>query len=159
MTREQQIEQAKEILRNEDCVFVECVNALDSWNGFADGFRCYDMCELDDLYGDMRLSEFLDLLTSDFSNADNFFYHSIYGLKSADDIADVYRDNTTVDEVFDELLDKWGRIDLYGVDDFADLMEDIYNYEGTDDEEPEEELPWAMTNRNGADFSQWIDEE
>lgn len=134
MTRTEQIAQALDML-SDDELFIECVNELDSWNGFADGFRCYDMCEIDDLYGDMRLSDFLDLLTGNFSHTDSYFYHTIYGLESTDYIIDVYRDHTDEHEVLDALLDNWPHMDIYGADDFCDLMDDIYNEEGTDDEE------------------------
>ena len=38
-------------------------------------------------------------------------------------------------------------------------MDSLFNEDYDDEEEPEEELPWAMTNRNGADYSQWTDED
>ena len=49
-TLEEMKREAIETLRNNDEIFIDMVNELDSWNGYADGFRCYPMYELDDLF-------------------------------------------------------------------------------------------------------------
>ena len=150
MTRQELIDEAMEFLRNDDNVYCEAVESLDCWDGFADGYRCYYMSDLDDLYGDMKLSDFLDLLNDDFCSRDEYFYHDTYGLHSTDSKEDVYRDNTDIDEVFEALLDNWNHMDLYGVDDFEDIMDDLFNENYDDEDDESDEAP--------TDF-EWQDEE
>lgn len=42
--------EAIERLEEDDELFCELVEDLDSWNGFADGFRCYPMDEIDEIF-------------------------------------------------------------------------------------------------------------
>lgn len=98
------VKKAIEELKNNDELFVDMVNELDNWNGYADGFRAYSMCELDDLHHGMSLSDFLTRITEDFNINDDYFYYSIYGLESTDDIVELYRDNVSEEELFDELI-------------------------------------------------------
>lgn len=120
---------ALETLKTNDDIFVSCVDDLDSWNGYADGFRAYDMCELDDLHYGMKLSEFLEKITSDFDIRDNYFYYSIYGLESCDDKTALYRDNVDEGELLDNLIDRENDLDLAWIDtDFADIIECLANY-------------------------------
>lgn len=113
----------KEIEENDD-LLCELVDELDSWNGYADGFRAYDMYELDDLHCDMKLSEFLSRVTKDFDLRDNFFYYSIYGLESTNDKALLYRDNTDCGEILDNVIEY--RNHLYIIDkDFEELLDEI----------------------------------
>ena len=120
------IEQAIEELKNNDNLFCDCIEELDSWNGFADGFRCYDMGDLDEFFRDMKLSDFLDLITSDFNVRDNYFVETIYGLESCDYREDVYRDNVDEGELLDELIDKYNHIDLAWIDaEFDELVQSI----------------------------------
>lgn len=158
MTRQELINRAIEMLDNDDSIFVEAVNELDSYNGFADGWRCEPMDFFDDYFSGQTPSEILQSLSSDFDIRDNYFYCGIYGVESTDYPEDLYRNNTDSGEVFDELLDHWNSVNIYDSE-FNEIMDSLYNEDYDDEEEPEEELPWAMTNRNGADFSQWIDEE
>lgn len=143
MTRQELIDKAMEMLRTDDDVFVEAVNTLDCWDGFADGYRCYPMDEIDDFFYGVKIGDFLDKLSANFNHTDDYFYDTIYGLASTDDIASIYRDNTDAGEVFDALLDNWNHMDLYGVDDFENIMDDLYN-ENYDDEEDEDsqEFEW-----------------
>ena len=101
---------AIEILKDNDDLFLEMVNELDSYNGFADDFRAYPMDEIDDLYCGVKIGDFLDMLTSDFDHTDEYFYHSIYGIKSTDNIADLYRDNVDADDLLDALIDYYPHI-------------------------------------------------
>ena len=60
MTRyEEMMNKAVEMLKENDELFVDMVNELDSWNGFADGYRGFPMDELDELFGQMKLTDFL----------------------------------------------------------------------------------------------------
>lgn len=118
------ITEAIEELKNNDELFVDMVNELDSWNGFADGFRCYPMYELDELFGGCSLSEFLDKLGEDFNIRDNYIVDTIYGLESTDYPEDVYRDNVDEGELLDNIIEHVD--DIYFSDcDFEELIRNI----------------------------------
>ena len=126
-----------ETLKNNDDIFVNCVNELDNWDGFADGFRCFDMSELDDFYCDCKVSKLLHDITSDFNLNDNYFYFSVYGLESCNDVAELYRDKVWESELLDELINKYNHLDIDYIDsDFDKLLEAIFYY---DEEETNEE--------------------
>ena len=123
------IEKALEILDNRNDVFVSCVDELDSWNGFADGFRCFPMDELYDLYHNCKVSEFLGQLDlSNFDLSDTYFINTIYGLQSTSDIYDVYSDNTDSGEILDNLIDNYNHLDLSWIDsELDDLVSQLFN--------------------------------
>lgn len=124
--------QALEELKNNDDLFVDMVNELDSWNGYADGFRAYDMSELDDLFYGCKLSEFLEKITSDFDLRDNYFVDTIYGLESCDDIAEHYRDNVDEEELLDNIIDNENNIYFYDKD-FEELIDNIIDAQAEED--------------------------
>lgn len=158
MTRQELIDKAIAMLDGNDDIFVQAVNELDSYNGFADGWRCEPMDYLDDYFYDVKPSELLQQLSSDFDIRDNYFYCGIYGVESTDYPEELYRNNTDSGEVFDELLDHWNSVDIYDSE-FCEIMDNLYNEEYDDaDEEPEEELPYGSP-RNSADYTGWTDEE
>ena len=137
-TLEELRQAAIEMLENDDDLFVECVNELDSWNGFADGYRCYDMSEFNDLfYGTLPL-DVIDKVTSEFSTNDNYFVDTIYGIESTDFPEDVYRSNTDEEEVLDNVIDYYNHLSISDSD-FNDLVEEIINYEEDEDEDEEAE--------------------
>lgn len=129
--------EAIEMLENDDELFCNMVEELDSWNGYADGYRAYEMGELDEQYYDCPASKIINDLTEDFSINDNYFYFSIYGLESCDDKSELYRDNTTEDEVLDAVLDYYPHL-YFSDSDFKDLIEEIDNYDEDDEDEEEE---------------------
>ena len=49
-TYQQLVLEAIDILNNDDEIFCDMINELDAWNGYADGFRCYCMEDLDELF-------------------------------------------------------------------------------------------------------------
>lgn len=140
MTRyEDMINKALEMLKDNDDLFVDCVNELDSWNGYADGFRGYPMWEIDDLFCGVKIGDFLDKLTSDFNHNDEYFIDTVYGLDSCDDLAEHYRNEVDEGELLDNLIDNYSNIDLKWSDsEFDDLINDIVNYD-EDDEDDEGE--------------------
>ena len=101
---------AVEMLKDNDDLFVDMVNELDGYNGFADGFRAYPMYEIDELHYGVSIGEFLDRLTNDFNHNDDYFYYSIYGLESTDDIAELYHDNVDEDELLEQLIEYYPHI-------------------------------------------------
>lgn len=129
---------AIEELKNNDELLVDVVNELDSWNGYADGFRAYGMEELDDLHHGISLSDFLSRVTSDFNLNDNYFYYSIYGLESCNDIAELYRDNVWESDLLDEVIEHYYDIDIkwYSAD-FDELINSIIEAEEEEEEEEE----------------------
>ena len=129
-------EEALEMLLNDDDLFCSMVDELDSWNGYADGFRCYEMSELDELFCDVKVSDFLDKLAAGFCHTDDYFYDSIYGIDSTDDKTDLYRCNVSETDLLDEIIDKANHLYFYDSD-FEELISDIVNYTGDDDDETE----------------------
>ena len=126
------VEKAIETINKDDDLFVQLVDELDSYMGFADGFRCFQMDELDDFYCDCKVSKLLNDITDDFNLNDDYFYFSIYGLESTDSVIDLYRDHTDASEIFDNLLNYHYNIYYYDSD-FEELMESIVNFNSEDE--------------------------
>lgn len=132
-TRAEIIETLTQLLEDDD-VFVSAIDELDAWNGYADGFRVYPMDELDELFFDTKLSDFLNMLTKGFDLNDDYFIDTIYGLESTNDKAEVYRDNVNIDELIDSLIDNFGHLDLYRIDEDLNDMIVEYIELGSDEE-------------------------
>ncbi len=115
---------ALECLEDDD-VLVEAVKELCCWNGFIEE-ECFNMADLEELYGHMNLGDFLDHITSDFNHTDNYFYETIWGLESCDDEAEHYRDCVTNEEVLDALIDNYNHVSLSDTE-FDSLVEVLYN--------------------------------
>lgn len=144
----------------EDDIFIEAVKELCSWNGFVEE-ECFSMDELDELYGHMKLGDFLNHITNDFNYNDNYFYETIYGLESCDDEAEHYRDCVTNEEVLNELIDYYNHVSLSDTT-FDGLVEVLYdnnfgieedweydenNYDGEEYLEEPEETDEEFKNR------------
>lgn len=95
---------------NDGDLFCEMIRELDSYNGFAEGFRCYPMEEIDELFCDVKIGDFLDMLNGDFNHRDNYFTTTIYGIGSTNYEEDFYRDNTDNDEVLNALIECYPHI-------------------------------------------------
>lgn len=144
------VERAIEMIRTNDDLMIELVDELDACNGYADGFRAYDMCELDDFYSGVSAAKLLEDLTADFNKYDEWFYFSIYGLESTDDKADLYRANTDAGEIFDNVLENLNHLNIYNYD-FREIMEEISNYneDAQEDETAESAISAAAATLNG----------
>ena len=129
---------AIEMLEEDDNLFCDMVEEIDSWNGFADGFRCYPMDEIDEIFSGVSIGDFLDKLAGDFNHRQNYFVDTIYGLESADYKEEVYRDNTSSEEVLEEVLEYSGRIYI-GNSEFKELVEALVDYDEEEEEEEEEQ--------------------
>lgn len=125
------MEKALEMLNSDDELYVDMVNELDGWNGFADGFRAFPMYEIDDLFCDTKVSDFLDMLGRDFNHNDTYFIDTIYGLESCNDIAAHYRDNADPGDVLDNVIENANNL-WFSDSDFENLINNIVNY--TEDE-------------------------
>lgn len=123
------INEALNVLENDDTVFTDMVNELDSWNGYADGFRCFPMDELDDLFGGCTLSDFLNKLAPDFNYQDEYMIDTIYGLSSTNDMAAVYRDNVNAGELLDNIIEYKNHLYFYDSD-FENLIDEIIKMKG-----------------------------
>ena len=134
---EELVKDAMAMLEDDADLFVEMINELDSYNGFADGFRCCGMYELDDLFCDCKVSEFLEKVDGDnFNLADEYFCDSIWGLQSVDDIYTHYCDNTCVEDVYDAIIDNYNHL-YFNDKDFEELIEEIVNYSDEDEDDEE----------------------
>ena len=117
---------ALDTLKTDDTIFCDMVEELDSWNGYGDGFRCYDMEELDELFCGMKISEFLEKLCESFSYYDQYFYCSIYGIDSTDDKVDLYRCSVNEADMLDQII-KYNDDLWFCDDDFKALIEELAN--------------------------------
>ena len=131
---------AVEMLDDYDDLFVDMVNELDSYNGFADGYRCYDMGELDDLFCGCSIGDFLDKITEDFNHRDNYIVDTIYGLESTDYVEDVYRDNTNSEEVLDALLDEIGGCfnPYFSDSEFEEIIKELLSLDPDDEDDADD---------------------
>lgn len=127
MTYSEMIKKALEMLNTDGELFVDMVNELDSWNGFADGFRAYPMWELDDLFCDCKVSEFLDKLADGFNLRDEYMVDTIYGLDSTNDIESLYRNNVEAGELLDNIIEYSNHL-YFNNSEFENLVSDIVNY-------------------------------
>ena len=119
------IQKAIEELKNNDDLFIDMIEELDSWNGYADGFRAWDMSEIDEFYCNCKASKLLDDMTRDFNKYDNYFYFSIYGLESTDYKIDLYREHVDEGELLDNLIDNACYLDFWNHKEFAELLDEI----------------------------------
>lgn len=128
------IAEALQMLDNDDELLTDMVNELDSWNGYADGFRGFPMYELDELFGDCKVSEFLDKLADGFNHNANYFIDTIWGIDSVDDLADHYRDNVDTEDLLANIINYANHLYFYN-DEFEELINAIIDYD-EDDETP-----------------------
>lgn len=129
---------------NEDDIFEAVALEMDDYEGSLNDSRCFPMYDLDEILGEKKPSEVVEMLTSDFDSNDDYFYFSIYGLESTDSPVDVYRNEIDNDEMVD-WLETYG---LRGItvndDEFSELVEmlcdETYDEEDMTDEEFKEAL-------------------
>jgi hypothetical protein len=128
-------------LENDDEVFCEACEKLDSWDGFLGDDRCYYMSEIDELLYGKKPSEIINMMTSDFNANDDFFYFSIYGLESCNDRWEHYSDLYTVDDVLDKLIEEYNHVSLTQNATLDSLVEMLFeeNFGIEDEEDPDSE--------------------
>jgi hypothetical protein len=104
------------------------------------------MDEIDEILGDRKPSELLNMVSSYFNYNDDYFYFNGYGnLESCDYKEDRYLDVFTHKEILDEYLDKYFRCDLSReYDNFETLAEEWNDYS---DEDVENESDETFTER------------
>lgn len=134
-TLEEMRNKAIETLESNDELFVDMVNELDSWNGYADGFRAFPMYELNDIFCDIKLTDFLNMIDEEnFDLHDDYFIDTIWGIRSTDDIIGHYKDNVWTDELLDNIIDNVNNI-WFNDKEFEALIDDLANYEALVEEE------------------------
>lgn len=125
---EELMKQALQMLQDDGELFVDMVNELDGWNGYADGFRAWPMEELDDIFCGVTVSEFLQKLAPGFNLNDAYMVDTIYGLDSTDNVEDLYRNNVDEGELLDNIIENAGH--LYFPDgDFEELITELASYD------------------------------
>jgi hypothetical protein len=135
-----------DMIKADSDLLVEVCEELDGWDGFLGDDRCYSMDEIDEILGDRKPSELLNMVSSDFNYNDDYFYFDGYGnLESCDYKEDRYLDIFTHKEILDEYLDKYFRCDLSReYDNFETLAEEWNDYT---DEDVENESDETFTER------------
>ena len=83
---------------------------------------------LDEFFGEMKVTEFLNKLDSDFSVNDDYFYDSIWGLASTSDIYDV----VDLWELSRILEDDWDTLESWI---YCDELIEFMNEEGEEENE------------------------
>jgi hypothetical protein len=135
-----------DMIKADSDLLVEVCEELDGWDGFLGDDRCYSMDEIDEILGDRKPSELLNMVSSYFNYNDDYFYFNGYGnLESCDYKEDRYLDVFTHKEILDEYLDKYFRCDLSReYDNFETLAEEWNDYS---DEDVENESDETFTER------------
>ena len=125
---EELINKAMEMLDEDADLFCQMIDELDSWNGYADGFRVFDMYMLDDLYCGKPVSKLLeDINGNHFDLSDDYFIDTIYGLRSIEDKYTEYADNVEVGELLDDIIENYANLNLDNTK-FGELISEIVNY-------------------------------
>jgi hypothetical protein len=102
---------------------------ISAWNERCDSYsydddHIYYMYEIDDLFCDVKVSDFLSNLADDFRVGDNYFKDGVFGIESFDDIYDVIDDDDLIEYIINE-------DDDLGNDDIREIL----NEEEEEDEE------------------------
>ena len=108
-----------EIIKNwiediaDDSDIIQLVRQVNSWDGSLEDYEFFDMDELDELYGEMKLTDFLSKLAPDFNYSDDGFRDTIYGIESCSihDVADDIKDN--IDEVVEAITNAMEEDDIW----------------------------------------------
>ena len=108
-----------EIIKNwiediaDDNDIIQLVRQVNSWDDSLEDYDFFDMYELDKLYGEMKLTDFLSKLAPDFNYSDDGFRVTIYGIESCSihDVADDIKDN--IDEVVKAITNAMEEDDIW----------------------------------------------
>ena len=117
-----------------------CEN-LDSYDGFLGDDRLHPMDELDDLLGDKKPSEVLQMVDTDnFNYNDDYFYYDTDDRICSTNEREYFND-FDYSEVFDKLIDDYGKIFNYRYDNvYYELFNDIDNIDRQDEDEIQDYL-------------------
>lgn len=129
---------------NEDDIFEAVALEMDDYEGSLNDSRCFPMYDLDEILGEKKPSEVVEMLTSDFNSNDDYFYFSIYGLESTDYPVSVYRDEIDYSDMVD-WLETYGLRNINVNDDeFSELVEMLCNETYDEEDMTDEEFKEAL---------------
>lgn len=122
-----------EYLQQDEDIFYDILEELDSWDGYLSGDRWYSMYELDEFLYEKTPLEVLNCVSSDFNVNDEYFRDGIYGLESSDCID--YSDYNIEDAV-DALIDEYPHITMNDgtVETAIEALINDYEFYEVDDE-------------------------
>lgn len=134
-------QKAVEILTDNEDVFNDMCDQLDSWDGFLGDDRYYPMDEFDELLDGRSPLEIAQLVEgNDFNTSDDYFKFTIYGVESAyePDYSDCYSAEDVLDNLISSYNHLWMDGNAYTMD-LRDIVEALDNgYEYYDDDTLEE---------------------
>ena len=109
--------------------FSKICEELDSWDGFLGDDRCYSMDEIDDILGNKKPSEFLQMIDTDnFNYNDGYFYYNDDRICSTNEKD--YFNYVDYSEVFEKLIGDYGKIFNYHcglLHAYYELFDDVYD--------------------------------
>ena len=108
-----------EIIKNwiediaDDSDIIQLVRQVNSWDGSLEEYNFYYMDELDELFCDVKLTDFLSKLAPNFYHGDDGFLDTVYGIESCSihKVADDIKDN--IDEVAEAIADAMEESDIW----------------------------------------------
>ena len=108
-----------EIIKNwiediaDDSDIIQLVRQVNSWDGSLEDYDFFYMDELDELYGEMKLTDFLSKLAPNFNYSDDGFLDTVYGIESCSmhKVVDDIKDN--IDEVAEVIADAMEESDIW----------------------------------------------
>ena len=108
-----------EIIKNwiediaDDNDIIQLVRQVNSWDGSLEEYNFYYMDELDELFCDVKLTDFLSKLAPNFYHGDDGFLDTVYGIESCSihKVADDIKDN--IDEVAEAIADTMEESDIW----------------------------------------------
>ena len=120
--------------------FSKICEELDSWDGFLGDDRCYSMDEIDDILGNKKPSEFLQMIDTDnFNYNDGYFYYNDDRICSTNEKD--YYNYVDYSDVFEKLIDDYGKIFNYRYGRaYYELFNDIDNIDSQDEDEIQDYL-------------------
>ena len=120
--------------------FSKICEELDSWDGFLGDDRCYSMDEIDDILGNKKPSEFLQMIDTDnFNYNDGYFYYNDDRICSTNEKD--YFNYVDYSEVFEKLIGDYGKIFNYRYGNaYYELFNDIDNIDRQDEDEIQDYL-------------------
>ena len=101
---------------------MEDAELISAWNARCDSYsydddHIYYMYEIDELFHDVKVSDFFSNLADDFRVGDNYFKDGVFGIESFDDIYDVIDDDDLIEYIINEDED-------LGNDDIREILDE-----------------------------------
>ena len=140
-------QKAIEMLTDNEDVFNDMCEQLDSWDGFLGDDRYYSMYEFDELLDGRSPLEIAQLVEGcDFDSNDEYFKFTIYGVESTNEPD--YSDYYSAEDVLDNLISSYNHLWMDGdayTSDLRDIVEaldngyEYYDYDTLEEYEDDED--------------------